>query len=138
MQETLMSKLLDGQDKIHDKLTIVGERMARVEQTVQRHDEVTFPEMKGELAKQSDALLRMESKQNADMIYFVDEKERVFNDLNGRLEKVEADLKTRQDNKKEVKSKVSHIIWGGVEKIIYIIIGGGAVLWAALKAKLGN
>ena len=123
MNDIIMTKLLEGQEKMHDKLTSISERAIHVEEIVKRHDDHTFPKIEKELEKQSNALFRMESKQNADMTYFVSEKEKVYNELNGRLIKVEDDMKIRQDGKKEVKVKLSGIIWGGIEKVSYIIVG---------------
>lgn len=123
-EETLMNKLLDGQEKMIEKLATVSE-------IVRRHDNETFPEMKKELTKQSDALYRMESKQNEDMVRFVSEKEKVYKELNERLKPLEEEYKNKSENKKETKSKVSSIVWGGVEKITYILIG-----WILVKINI--
>lgn len=39
---------------------------------------------------------------------------------------------------KEVKSKFLGIFWGGFEKVIYIVVGGGVTLLIALKTKYYN
>lgn len=117
--ETLMARIMDGLDTINKELKTAGERMVRVEDTVKRHDEVTFPEMKKELEKQSNALYRMESKQNDDISHFTAERESII----ARIKPLEDDLKKRTDTKDEVKSKFWGMIWGGIEKVTYIVIG---------------
>ena len=112
MEQTIMTKLLDGQEKMTEKLATVAE-------IVRKHDVETFPEMKAELKKQSDALYRMESKQNDDIKHFTSEKEAII----ARLKPLEEDLASRNEGKKETKNRVSTIIWGGVEKASYIVIG---------------
>ncbi len=138
MQDTLMTKLLDGQDKMIEKLATVSE-------IVRRHDEVTFPEMKLAIKDISDTVTRIDSKHNKDIILLEKkgeedrERARVNNEnINKRLNLLEVDYNNKVENKKEVKTKIKEIIWGGVEKVIYIIIGGGATLWLALKAKYFN
>lgn len=112
MENTIMTKLLEGQEKIIEKLATVSE-------IVRRHDTETFPKIEKELGKQSDALYRMESKQNEDMVKFIMEKEAVI----ARIKPLEEDLANRQKGKVETKSKVSGILWGGVEKVSYIVVG---------------
>lgn len=124
-----MSKLLDGQDKMIEKLATVSE-------IVRRHDEVTFPNI-------TDQLTRMESKQNKDITLFTKKEEELReqmkdhkSDTDTRLKLVEADLKKRLDNTKDTKSHIKGILWGGIEKIVYVIIGGTVVYWNIVKTKL--
>lgn len=52
-----------------------------------------------------------------------------------RLKLLEEYKTMKEASAEKVKSKFEGIMWGGVEKILYIVIGGGATLWLALKAK---
>ena len=106
-----MTRIMDGIDTINTKLGEVSGRMMRVEDTVKRHDEVTFPDIKRELKEQSGALKRMESKQNEDMAKFIDEKELIYNDLNSRLMVVEGDYKSRTEVTNDIKKKVWDFSW---------------------------
>lgn len=115
MEQTIMSKLLDGQEKMNDKLTGISERTVRVEEVVRRHDEVTFPEIQKELKTQSNALYRMESKQNKDIIQFNESKE----ELGDRIKPLEADLEKRQ----KTGERVWDIVWRNIERFS---------LWAGL------
>lgn len=127
-----MTKLLDGQEKM------IGE-MATVKEIVRRHDVETFPELKDSIKNITESVARMESKQNEDMARFVMEKEKVYklhDDHDRRLNLLEADKKIKDDNKKEVKTHFKGLLWSSVDKVIYIIIGGGATLLVAIKSKL--
>ena len=125
MEQSIMTKLLEGQDKMIEKLATVSE-------IVRRHDEVTFPEMKAELTKQSNSLYRMESKQNEDMTKFIAEKEEIYK----RLTPLELDLRKRLESSKDTNNRWKGIFWGGVEKVIYIVIGGTVMYWQLIKTKL--
>ena len=125
MEQSIMTKLLEGQDKINDKLQTISERTVRVEQTVQRHDTEIFPNI-------TNALFRMESKQNEDMTRFMIEKEQIYK----RLTPLESDLQIRIENSKETSKRWKNIFWAGVEKILYVIAGGTVVYWNLIKAKL--
>lgn len=103
-EETLINKLLDGHIEMKATISKIGE-------IIERHDKVTFPEIKSELKRQSDALTRMELKQNEDMARFMGEKERVYKELNERLQPLERDLKTRSDFTTDVKKKSWDTIW---------------------------
>lgn len=119
MNDIVMTKLLEGQQITNDKLTQISERIVRVEETVKKHDETTFPSMQKELDKQSNALYRMESKQNADITYFTGEKEAVIE----RLKPLEDDLKKRQDAVKSTETEMKKIKWNMIEKGIYLLLG---------------
>lgn len=129
---TLMTRIMDSLDNLGKDVRTISERTIRVEDTVKRHDETTFPEMKTELIKQSNSLYRMESKQNEDMAKFVAEKEEIYK----RLSPLEADLRKRVEASKDTNSRWRNIFWGGVEKVIYVIIGGTVMYWQIIKTKL--
>lgn len=114
--EALFNRLLNGQEESMKHLSKIGE-------IVRRHDEVTFPEMKTELNKQSQALIRMESKQNEDMSRFMAEKEKVYQEFNKRLEPLENDLKTRRDFTTDVKKKSWDTIWDWLKIGIVFVAG---------------
>lgn len=136
MENTLMTKLLDGQEKMIEKLATVSE-------IVRRHDVETFPELKESIKEISHATTRMESKQNEDMERFIQEKNRLYTefkeskeDHNRRLNLLEEDKKIKDSNKKEVQTHFKGLLWSSVDKVIYVIIGGGATLLVAIKSKL--
>jgi len=120
----LINKLLDGHIDMK-------ENIAKITEIVERHDKVTFPEMKADIKNTNNAVTRMESKQNEDMVRFMSEKER----LSRRLEPLEADLEKRVSATKINRGRIANIFWGGIEKVIYIVIGSGTTLWLALKTK---
>ncbi len=113
MEQTIVTKLLDGQEKIIEKLATVGE-------TVRRHDTETFPDMKRELSTQSDSLFRMESKQNKDILQFNEAKK----EIHDRIKPLEDDLLARQNSKKETKRELWKIFWSGVGLFVIGITTG--------------
>jgi hypothetical protein len=124
-KETLINKLLDGHIEMK-------ENVAKITEIVSRHDTVTFPEMKQDIKNTNEAVTRMESKQNEDLARFVAEKEVIYN----RLKPLEDDLASRKQNAGYIRRKTSEILWRGLEKIIYVIIGGAIVAWTTLKTRL--
>ena len=110
-QETLMNKLLEGQENIKDKLHTIDVRTVTLEQTVNRHDVETFPDMKRDITETKHAVVRMESKQNEDMAVFIKEKERVYNELNERLKPLEEERKARNAVTADIKKKVWDATW---------------------------
>lgn len=108
MEQTIMTKLLDGQERMNDKLTAISERTVRVEEVVRRHDEVTFPDIQ-------ETLTRMESKQNKDILQFNESKE----ELNDRIKPLEVDFAKRQ----KTDEKIWDIVWRNIERF---------ALWAGL------
>jgi len=109
--EALMSCVLDGIDNINKELKAVSERIVRVEDTVKRHDEVTFPDMKRAIELGNNAVSRVESKQNEDMVAFVAEKNKVYTEFNERLKPLEAEQKARNAIKTDIKKKVWEATW---------------------------
>lgn len=59
------------------------------------------------------------SKQNADMLRFVSEREAIYD----RLKPLENDLKIRQDTVKDVKKKVWDIVWDWVKLGVVFLAG---------------
>lgn len=110
----------------------ISNQITKIGVTVDKHDKETFPKIESELLKQSDALYRMESKQNDDIEHFTKEKE----DILARIKPLEDDLQKRQKKNTEIKGKIWDIIWAGLERIIYIIIGAGVIYWKTLKEKI--
>lgn len=121
-EETLMNKLLDGHIKTTETLGKIGE-------ILERHDKVTFPEIKKELLKQSDALYRMESQQNEDMYKFIQEKEVIYK----RLKPLEDDFEKRAAFASGVKKKWSDITWDIIKDIVkyltVLIVGYLLLMW---------
>jgi hypothetical protein len=111
-----MTKLLDGQEKIIEKLATVSE-------IVRRHDVETFPEIKETIKEISHATNRMESKQNEDMAKFVEEKERLYTEFKSRIIPLEEDFASRTKVKTEIKGRFSDIIWEGLKNVSYIVVG---------------
>ena len=103
MEQTIVTKLLDGQEKIIEKLATVGE-------IVRRHDTETFPDMKKELSTQSESLYRMESKQNKDILQFNEAKK----EIHDRIKPLEDDYIARQNARIENKKEVKKIVWSGI------------------------
>lgn len=85
MQDTLLTKLLDGQDKINEKLTVISERIVRVEDTVKRHDEYNFPKMEVSIEE-----IRVNAKRDAKI---VEDLCRVVSRSDGRMSTMEDDIK---------------------------------------------
>ena len=108
---TLTSRIMDGIDNINKELKTAGERMVRVEDTVKRHDEVTFPDLQKSIEQGNQAIIRIESKQNEDMVKFVAEKNKLYNDIDDRLKPLEAEHKARTEIKKDIKKKVWESVW---------------------------
>lgn len=126
---TLMNRIMNSLDELHKEARVTGERIIHVEDTVKRHDIETFPAIRKELENQSNALFRMESKQNADISRFISEK----NLLIDRIKPLEQDYihrmteeKTREDNKKEtkrdIKKKLVDTIWDWMKLIVVAIV----------------
>lgn len=91
----------------------------------------------------------MDSWKNGIIHNIVEEKEKAISILrqehkdtkdeqDRRLKVLEEYKSNKEETVKEVKSKVKGFVWKGVENIIYIIIGGGATLWVAIKTKYFN
>ncbi len=116
-EDVLLNKLLDGH-------ITMKENIAKITEIVDRHDKVTFPEMKADIKNTNEAVTRMESKQNEDMTKFIKEKELIYN----RLTPLEEDYKSRKDNKTDTKKRLRDTIWNIVEKALIFIFGGLAVL----------
>jgi len=126
--EKLMARIMDGLDTINKELKTAGERMVRVEDTVKRHDEVTFPDMKKELEKQSNALYRMESKQNDDIAHFTAEKEAIIM----RIKPLEDDYLERQKVQKEKKDERKELTMDVKKGFIGHIVDGIKIALIAL------
>lgn len=106
---TILNKLFELSTKIDTVATVV-----------KRHDESTFPEMQKELKSQSNALFRMESKQNKDILQFVQEKEAIHN----RLKPLEEHVANHKEIKAEDKK-----VWIDVTKhAISLLIGAVSTL----------
>ena len=123
MEQTLMTKLLDGQEKM------IGE-LATVREIVRRHDEITFPEMKVSMKEISDTVTRIDSKHNKDFILLEKTREKERAEMLAKGESVERrlnileDIQDKKDKTQEkIKSKFWGILWGGIEKVTYIVIG---------------
>lgn len=74
MKDTFENTILNKLFELSTKIDVVST-------VVKRHDEVTFPDIQNELKTQSNALMRMESKQNKDILQFVEEKEKIHKRL---------------------------------------------------------
>lgn len=86
---TILNKLFELSTKIDTVATVV-----------KRHDESTFPEIQKELKSQSNALFRMESKQNKDILQFIDEKEKIHTRLVPLEEHVKNSKKVNAEDRK--------------------------------------
>lgn len=119
MQDTLMSKLLDGQDKINDKLTIISERIVRVEDTVKRHDEFNFPKMEQAIEE-----IRSTAKRDAKI---VEDLCRVVSRSDGRMHTMEADIQASTAANKVFNDMAATwkigkwIIYTGVSVLLFVI-----------------
>ena len=118
-EEALFTRVLNTLDDQTKEIAKIGE-------TVRRHDEITFPEMKIELKEQSKTLIRMESKQNEDMEAFVFEKEKMYQELDKRLTPLEKDLKTRSDFSTDIKKKSWDTVWEWSKLVV--VFGAGYLL----------
>lgn len=116
-KDVLLNKLLDGHISMK-------ENIAKITEIVERHDKVTFPEMKADIKNTNEAVTRMESKQNEDMAKFIKEKELIYT----RLKPLEEDYEARKDTKIDTKKRLRDTIWNIVEKALIFIFGGLAVL----------
>lgn len=105
---------------ILNKLFELSTKIDTVATVVKRHDEVTFPEMQKELKTQSNALFRMESKQNKDILQFVEKEEKI----RARL----VPLEEHVENHKEIKAEDKKA-WVDVTKhAISLVIGAVSTL----------
>ena len=95
LANTILNKIFELSTKIDTVATVV-----------KRHDESTFPQMQEELKSQSKALFRMESKQNKDILQFIEEKEKIHT----RLVPLEDHVKSHKiDNSKSETIEVEKI-----------------------------
>lgn len=110
INSTILKQLFDMSTKIDTVAT-----------TVKRHDDITFPAMQKELKDQSESLLRMESKQNKDILQFVEEKEKIWAKLNPVITKLET-IKTTDvqvaTSKIQARTTIATAIIGAVAGLI--------------------
>lgn len=106
---TILNKLFELSTKIDTVATVV-----------KRHDESTFPEIQKELKSQSNALFRMESKQNKDILQFVEEKEKI----QSRLVPLEEHL----TNHKELKAEDKKVWLDVIKHAVSLIVGAVSTL----------
>lgn len=103
-----------------NKLFELSTKIDTVSAVVKRHDEVTFPEIQKELKTQSNALFRMESKQNKDILQFIEKEEKI----RARLVPLEEHVANHKELKAEDKK-----VWVDITKhAISLIIGAVSTL----------
>lgn len=103
-----------------NKLFELSTKIDTVATTVKRHDEVTFPDIQKELKTQSNALFRMESKQNKDILQFVEKEEKI----RARLVPLEEHVANHKELKAEDKK-----VWVEISKhAISVVVGSIATL----------
>ena len=99
----------------------ISSSLGEIRAIVKRHDDVTFPEMQKELKEQSFALKRMESKQNKDILQFVEEKEKIWAELNPVIDQLK-NIKTTDvqvtTSKIQARTTVATAVIGAIAGLI--------------------
>jgi len=91
----------------------VKEKIGGIAEIVKRHDEVTFPLI-------TETLVRMESKQNKDILQFNEEREK----LHDRIKPLEVDFRLRVEQKDEFRKEIRKIRWGILSALTLIVVIG--------------
>lgn len=111
MSDPILNQILQNQND-------TSEKIGGITEIVKRHDEVTFPEIQN-------SLLRMESKQNKDILQFIAARE----EIHKRLEPLEADLLARQKRGEAFAKGSKAVLLRFTDKMLLVIIGIAIVAW---------
>jgi predicted GTPase len=65
----------------------------------------------------------LDSWKNGIIESVAEEKEKALAEIREEFKPMKDEYEAKQESKKEVKSKLWGIIWGGVEKVSYIVVG---------------
>lgn len=102
----------------------MNKELGRISEIVKKHDDETFPKIMEVLDEQTNALKRMESKQNKDIVQFNQKAE----ELHIRLKPLEEEHQERILAKKDTSGKLKNLLWDMIKLIIATVIGAGLTL----------